>query len=111
MLGAFSTSATQHTPSGTFTTDRYNNKTPNYTDTRRRLLAQFPGNSMETDNAAQDEVIADMVILLAPSIPVSAQDEWTLSDSLRYRVAGQPRPYRSPFTGTAVTQVALRRIS
>ena len=46
-----------------------------------------------------------------PSLTVTAQDEWTASDDLRYRVEGQPMRYRNPMTGTAVTQVNLRRIT
>ena len=109
--GPFAPTVTQHIP-GTPTEDRYHDTVPGTPrDVKRVALAEYPGNSVETDNAAGDVIVADLVLLLDPSVPVTAQDEWTASDGLRYRVEGQPARYLSPFTGTAVTQVNLRRIT
>jgi hypothetical protein len=101
---------TQHV-AGTPTEDAYGNEVPAFTNRPIRALAQFPGNSIETDNAAQDEVLADVVLLLQATVAVKATDEFTLTDAQRYRVLGQPGRYSHPITGTAVTQVNLRRIS
>lgn len=98
-------------PVAHWTTDAYGNKTPTFTGRAIRVLASYPGESLETDNAAGDTVIADVVLLLQPSVTVAAVDEWTLSDGKRYRVLGQSGRYVHPTTGTAVTQVNLRRIS
>ena len=109
-LGAWAPQVTQHVVSDT-TTDRYQNKVPNYASTVRKVYAEFPGNSLETDNLGGDRVLADVVLLVPTGLAVKTTDEWTCSDGQRYRVDGQPARYRHPLTGTAVTQVNLRRIS
>jgi hypothetical protein len=105
-----SVAVTQWVKSGT-TTDAKGNKTPTFTARSIRALAEFPGNALEADNAAGDLITADRVLLVSPTTAVSEYDEFTLSDSVRYRVNGAPGRYVSPFTGTAVTQVNLRRIT
>lgn len=96
---------------GTPSTDAYGNEVPTFTKRTVRVLAEFPGESAEADRPGGDRVTADLVLLVTSATSVSALDEWTASDGLRYRVDGQPFRYRHPFTGTAVTQVNLRRIS
>lgn len=108
--GPFAPVVIQHTPTAG-TPDRYGNASTTWADIRRTVIAEYPGNSMETDTAAENTVLADLVLLVDPSLTVTAQDEWTASDGLRYRVEGQPMRYRNPLTGTAVTQVNLRRIT
>lgn len=108
--GPFAPTVTQWV-AGTPTTDAKHNEVASFTSRRVKVLAEFPGNAFEQDNAAGDLVTADRVLLVDPSRVVSELDEFTLSDGLRYRVEGAPGRYRSPFTGTAVTQVNLRRIS
>lgn len=108
--GLFASVVTQHV-AGTPTTDAYGNEIGAFTDRSMRAIAVFPGNSLETDTAAQDQVLADMVLLVDPTVAVSALDEWTLPDTQRYRANGHPAPYLHPITGTAITQVNLRRIS
>jgi hypothetical protein len=108
--GPFAPTVTQWVKTGT-TTDAKNNKVPVFTARSIRALAEFPGNALEADNAAGDLVTADRVLLVAPATAVSEYDEFTLTDGIRYRVSGAPGRYRSPFTGTAVTQVNLRRIT
>jgi hypothetical protein len=108
--GPFAPTVTQHVPTAS-TTDRYGNPTTTWTDKAQVVLAQFPGNSMEDDTAAANTVIADLVLLVAPTVAVTSQDEWTASDGLRYRTEGQPERYKHPMTGTAITQVNLRRIT
>lgn len=76
-----------------------------------RALAEFPGNALERDVPAGDTVIADLVLLLPPDTACSEYDEWLATDGLRYRAQGAPGRYRNPMTGTAVTQVNLRRIT
>lgn len=76
-----------------------------------QALAEFPGNAMEQDSPSGDVITADRVLLFAPSAAVGEYDEFTISDGLRYRVNGAPALYRNPMTGTAVTQVNLRRIT
>jgi len=109
-FGPFAPTVTQWV-AGTPTTDVYGDEVPTFTARSIRVLAEFPGNAMETDNAAGDLVTADRVLILPTTVPASEYDEWTLSDGLRYRAQGAPGRYRSPFTGTAVTQVNLRRIT
>lgn len=96
--------------SGTPTTDSHGNEVPAFTTKTVPALAVFPGNSLETDNPAGDVTMSDYVVLLDPSRAVSERDEFTIGN-LRYRVNGAPGRYLSPFTGTAVTQVNLRRIT
>lgn len=96
------------------TTDSHNNETPAFTPRSIRSLAEYPpgvgagrGASSEADNM----VTVDRVLLLDPAVAATELDEFTLSDGVRYRVQGTPGQFRSPFTGTAVTQVNLRRIT
>lgn len=96
---------------GTPTRDAEGGEVPAFTPRPIRALAAYPGQSLETDNASQDTVIADFVLLLQPSTTVKSADEWTLPDAKRYKVLGNPGAYLHPTTGTAVTQVNLRRIS
>ena len=109
-LGAWAPKVTQHVASGS-TSDRYGNKVASFTSTTRSVFAEFPGNSLETDSSASDVVTADVVLLVPAELAVADTDEWTCSDGLRYRVNGRPARYRHPHTGTAITQVNLRRIS
>lgn len=97
--------------SGTPTADAYGDEVDAFTSRRVTPLAEYPGNALETDNATRDQVIADAVLLVRPTVTVKATDEFTLSDGDRYKVLGKPGRYVSPFTGTAVTQVNLRRIT
>lgn len=106
----FSATVTQWV-AGTPTEDTHHNELPTFAARSVKALAEFPGNALESDNAAGDRVTADRVLLLSPSTVASEYDEWTLTDGLRYRALGAPGRYRSPFTGTAVTQVNLRRIT
>lgn len=108
--GPFAPTVTQHV-AGTPTTDVYNDEVDAFSDRSVIALAEYPGNSLETDTAAGDTLLADLVLLVPADLTVSRLDEWTASDGLRYRVQGQPGRYRNPMTGTAVTQVNLRRIS
>lgn len=110
MPGPFAPTVTQWV-AGTPSTDSHGNEVSAFTSRPVRVLAEFPGNALETDDAAGDLVTADRVILLDPATSASEYDEWTLSDGIRYRAQGAPGRYRSPFTGSAVTQVNLRRIS
>lgn len=110
-IGAFAPTVTQHVPNGTFTTDRYGNKTPNFDDKRRKVIAEYPGDSVEVDNRGSDTVTADLVVLVPSNVTVTGKDEWTASDGLRYRADGAPFRYRHPHSGTALTRVNLRRIS
>lgn len=110
-IGAYAPTVTQHVPNTTVTTDRYQNKTTGFDDTELQVIAEYPGNSVEVDNRGSDTVMADLVLLVPAEVAVSAKDEWTASDGLRYRCDGQPSAYLNPHTGTAVTQVNLRRIS
>jgi hypothetical protein len=109
-FGAYAGTVTQHV-AGTPTEDDHGNEVPGFTNRTVRVFAQYPGNSVETDTAATDRVVADMVIVVQSTAPVSASDEFTLSDTKRYRVEGQPERYANPFTGSALTQVNLRRIT
>jgi hypothetical protein len=98
-------------PEDQWDTDAYGNKVPTFNGRPVRVLASYPGASLETDNAAQDEVTADVVLLLQPTTVATAADEWTVTDGLRYRTVGAPGRFLHPATGTAVTQVNLRRIT
>lgn len=114
--GAFAPTVTQWV-AGAPSSDAYGNEVPTFTSRTIRVLAEYPagsGNqasSSERDNGAGDLLSTDRGLLLTPDTAVSELDEFTISDGLRYRVNGAPALYRSPFTGTAVTQVNLRRIS
>src|SRR3954467_4563748 len=108
--GPFAPTVTQHV-AGAPTTDAYGNQAPAFTSRTIRALAEYPGNPFEEDNASRDLVMADRVLLLTPTVAVSELDEFTLTDGLRYRANGAPARYKNPMTGTAVTQVNLRRIS
>lgn len=107
--GPFAPTATQWV-AGTPTEDAYGNEIPSFTRRSVRVLAQYPGDSVEQDTRAGDEVTADLVLLVPSTVTVSALDEWTVN-SVRYKGSGEPGRYRHPFTGTAVTQVNLRRIT
>lgn len=76
-----------------------------------QVVAEYPGNAMEQDNASGDVVTADLVLLLSPETPCSEYDEWLATDGLRYQAQGAPYRYLNPMTGTAITQVNLRRIT
>jgi hypothetical protein len=109
--GPFAPTVTQHVP-GTPTEDAHHNQIPGTpTDRQVTALAEFPGNQFESDNATGDLITADRVLLVTPDVVVSEYDEWTLTDGLRYRANGAPARYVNPMTGTAVTQVNLRRIT
>lgn len=99
-----------HHVSGDPTTDVYGNEVDAFTDKRLPVLAEFPGNAGEQDNPAGDVVTADRVLLVDPFVVVSTQDEFTCSDAKRYKV-DSVADYRNPWTGTAITQVGLRRVS
>jgi hypothetical protein len=105
---------TQHVVSGS-TTDRYNNTTPTFTDKAQKVYAEFPAGGQsfiahESDGPAGDTALANLVLIVPADISVTPTDEWTATDGMRYRTMGPPQPYRHPQTGTAVTQVNLRRI-
>lgn len=114
--GPFAPSVTQWV-AGTPTGDTHGDEVPAFTSRLIRVLAEYPagsGNqpaSTERDAATGDVVTADLVLLLDPSTATSAKDEWTATDGKRYRTIGEPGRYLSPFTGTAITQVNLRRIT
>lgn len=107
--GPFAPTVTQWVakPVDLWETDDHGNQVPTFTERPIRVLAEFPGGGSELNNM----VTADRVLLLTPGTQVAPEDEFDLSDGLRYRVEGAVAPYRSPFTGTAVTQVNLRRIT
>lgn len=114
--GPFAPTVTQWV-AGTPTTDTHGDEVPAFTSRSVRVLAEYPAGSgdqpasTEVDNATGHVVTAAVVLLLEPSTTVSAKDEWTATDGVRYRTLGAPGRFLSPFTGTAVTQVNLRRIS
>lgn len=108
--GPFAPKVTQWV-AGTPTTDAYGNEVPAFTSRVIRVLAVYPGTALEADSAAGDVVTADQVVLVDPAVAVSTLDEFTLPNGKRYKVAGDVGAYSSPFTGSAVTQVNLRRIS
>ena len=110
-IGAFAPTVTQHVLNGTVTTDRYQNKTYGFDDTTLQVIAEYPGDTEEIDTRGRDTVTADLVLLVPAEVECSADDEWTASDGNRYRAAGEPSRYVNPHSGTAVTQVRLRRIS
>ena len=107
--GAYAPSVTQWV-AGTPTEDAHGNEVPVYGSRTVKVLAAYPGETLELDNASRDVVTADMVLLLTPDVTTTALDEWTVF-SRRYRVDGDPAPFVHPITGTAVTRVSLRRIS
>ena len=107
--GPFAPTVTQHV-AGTPTRDAHNNEVPSFVDRTVQALATFPGNAFEADAPAADLVTTDRVLLLTPDTTVSALDEWTVGGT-RYRTQGEPAPYQHPMTGTAVTQVNLRRVT
>lgn len=109
-MPAFAPTVTQHV-FGTPTTDADGDEVPVFVDRSVRALAVGPGNPIENDVTASDFVTGDQELYLDPTVAASEYDEWTLPDGLRYRALGAPSRYRSPFTGSAVTQVNLRRIT
>lgn len=109
-LGIAAPRVIQHV-AGAPTKDAEGSEVPAFSDRSIRVLAQYPGNSLETDNAAGDTITADVVLLVQSSTAVKGTDQFTLTDTKRYRVQGEPGRYVNPMTGTAVTQVNLRRIA
>jgi hypothetical protein len=90
--------------------DVENNQVRPFTSRVIRVLAEYPGNALEVDNASGDLVTADRVLLVDSAVGVSDYDQFTVSDGRRYKVSAV-LPYRNPNTGTSLTQVNLRRIT
>jgi hypothetical protein len=112
--GPFAPTVIHHVLKDTVTTDRYGDEAPqdsDYNDVPRTALADYPGESSELDNAAGNTVNADRVLVFAGILAYSAQDQFTASNGRRYKVVADDGDYVNPSTGTAVTQVNLRRIT
>jgi hypothetical protein len=107
--GSFAFTVTHWVKTGT-TSDAKGNKGPVFTARTIRALAEFPGNVSEQDNSSGDVVTADYVLMFSDWPAIGDYDEFTPSDGRRYKVDGV-KPLRNPATGTAVTQVNLRRIT
>ena len=118
LRGPWSPTVTQHV-AGAPTTDVYGNEVAVFTDKRLPVIAEYPSSSTaavaaskEGDTPATGQVVtADRVLIVDPFVTISEYDEVTASDGLRYKVAGAPSRFKNPWTGTAVTEVHLRRIS
>lgn len=112
--GPYAPTVTQWVKTG-FTTDSKNNKAPTFSPRSIRALSERPPGGSASVKAGSvetnDSITTDRVVYLTPDITVGAEDEFTLSDGLRYRVQGIPGFYRSPFTGTSFSHVNLRRIT
>lgn len=109
MTWIFGETVIVHRVTGT-TEDGDGNDVDAYTDTSYRGVAISPSTTVELIQG-QQLVVTELHAIWSPVIPLLANDELTISTGPNagdYEVDGDPKQYRSPLTGTSVTDAKLR---
>jgi SPP1 family predicted phage head-tail adaptor len=91
--------------------DEYGDATPVEVETVLTSCAFAPASSSENVATGQIAVVTKDRLFVPYDTTINADDEFEI-DGKRYRIDGNPGPWRSPFTGwTPGTEVALERVT
>lgn len=107
-MWAFGSTVTIH-KHGAFTRDADGNKVQSFDDVPLKNVALYPLDASELLERGTTNLDFRRMVTHGP-LDISSRDEVT-AQGKRWKVDGEPQPYTSPLTGTAITSVVLQRVT